>query len=88
MRNVLAELERSLGALEQSLREARREDAWDFARSGVIDGLRERVERELRANLRMRSNRLRILTRTIAVWSRPPIGNAGGARELYPEIAI
>jgi hypothetical protein len=88
MRAVLAELERSLGALEQSLREARREDAWDFARSGAVEGLRERVERELRANLRRRTERLRILTRTIAAWSRPPIGNAGGAVELYPEIAV
>lgn len=87
MRAVLAELERSLDALEHSLREARREDAWDFARAGVVEGLTERVERELRANLRLRTNRLAILQRTLAVWAKPPIGNPGGAREQYPEFA-
>lgn len=87
MRAVLAELDRSLGALEQSLREARREDAWDFARTGVIEGLRQRVERELRANLRTRSSRLGMLKRTLAVWSRPPAPNPGGARERYSEFA-
>jgi hypothetical protein len=35
MRAVFAELTRALGALEMSLEEAEREDAWDFARLGA-----------------------------------------------------
>ena len=37
---VRAELERALRALEKSLREAEREDAWDFARVGPTSALR------------------------------------------------
>lgn len=73
MRALLAELTRALFALHDSLRQARGEDAWDFARSGAVAGLRERVERELRANLRVRSERLGLLKRTVAEWSRSPI---------------
>ena len=73
MRAVLAELRRALFALEDSLRQARDEDAWGFARTGAQPGLRERVERELQATLRMRSDRLRLLKQTIADWSRPPL---------------
>jgi hypothetical protein len=73
MRAVFAELTRALFALEDSLRQARDEDAWGFARNGVLPGLRERVQRELQASLRTRSNRLALLKRTIADWSRPPL---------------
>jgi hypothetical protein len=73
MRAVLAELTRALFALEDSLRQARDEDAWGFARSGERPGLRERVQRELEACLRTRSSRLSLLKRTIADWSRPPL---------------
>jgi hypothetical protein len=73
MRAVHTELTRALFALDDSLRQARGEDAWDFARTGAVSGLRERVERELRANLRARSIRLGVLKQTIAEWSRPSI---------------
>jgi hypothetical protein len=76
MRAVLAELTRALFALDDSLRQARDEDAWGFARSGERPGLRERVQRELEASLRTRSNRLALLKRTIADWSRPPLVKA------------
>ena len=73
MRAVLAELERALFALEDSLRQARDEHAWNFARSGAGPDLRCEVEKELRANLRRRSERLTLLQQTIAAWSvRPP----------------
>jgi len=72
MRALLAELERALFALEDSLRQARNDDAWDFARSGAGGDLRQRVQRELQQNLRMRSSRLQLLRQTIAEWSRPP----------------
>ena len=73
MRAVLAELTRALFALEDSLRQARDEDAWGFARTGAEPGLHERVDRELQATLRRRSDRLSLLKRTIADWSRPPL---------------
>ncbi len=73
MRALVIELERSLFALEDSLRQARDDDAWEFARRGAVDGLRVRVERELRATLRSRSERLALLKQTIANWSRAPM---------------
>src|SRR5437588_6341441 len=39
MRAVVAELKRALFALEDNLRQARDDDAWDFARSGANAGL-------------------------------------------------
>ncbi len=76
MRALFAELQRALFALEDSLRQARGEDAWDFARAGVVEGLRARVERELKSNLRARAARLAVLRETIALWSRPMATNA------------
>jgi hypothetical protein len=75
LRALLAELERALGALEKSLREAEGEDAWDFARSGPSVALRVRVERELKLSLASRSARLDLLRRTIAEWARGPAAN-------------
>ena len=71
MRAVLAELERATFALEDSLRQARNENAWNFARTGSRPDLRAEVERELQANLRRRSERLSLLEQTIAEWARP-----------------
>jgi hypothetical protein len=71
MRAVLAELERAIFALEDSLRQARAENAWNFARVGPGPGLRTEVEKDLKANLRGRSERLSLLEQTIADWSRP-----------------
>ncbi|MEY2501411.1 MAG: hypothetical protein QOI07_1745 [Verrucomicrobiota bacterium] len=72
MRAVVAELERALFALEDSLRQARDDNAWNFARAGARPDLRSEVERELQENLRRRSERLVLLRQTIAAWSRPP----------------
>jgi hypothetical protein len=71
MRAVLAELDRAIFALEDSLRQARDEHAWNFARVGAGSDLRREVERELKANLGRRSERLSLLDQTIAAWSRP-----------------
>jgi hypothetical protein len=71
MRALLAELERAAFALEDSLRQAQNENAWNFARTGARPDLRAEVERELQANIRRRSERLSLLEQTIAQWSRP-----------------
>jgi hypothetical protein len=72
MRSVVEELKRALFALEDSLRQAREEDAWEFARAGASADLRTAVERELSANLRRRTERLELLRQTIAAWSTAP----------------
>jgi hypothetical protein len=71
MRALLAEVERAMFALEDSLRQARNENAWNFARTGARPDLQAEVERDLQANLRRRSERLSLLEQTIAEWSRP-----------------
>lgn len=76
MRIVLAELTRALGALEKSLEEAEREDAWNFAQTGPTESLRMRVERELKFELASRTNRLELLKQTIAAWAQGPAINA------------
>ena len=75
MRAVVLELERALRALEKSLEEAEREDAWDFARVGPDENLRVRVKRELQTDLANRRARLDLLTRTIEVWAQGPVAN-------------
>jgi len=81
MQAVLAELKRSLRALEKMLLEAEGEDAWNFARSGPNDDLRSRVERELKLNLETRKQRLDLFTKTIADWAQErPVRRASGRR--------
>jgi hypothetical protein len=75
MREVLAELERALRALEKSLQEAQDEDAWNFAQRGANAELRLRVERQLKSDLAARTVRLDLLTRTIAAWAHGPVTN-------------
>ncbi len=72
---VRAELQRAWRALEKNLLEAESEDAWDFARIGPNAGLWVRVERQLKSDLAARTQRLDLLTRTIAEWAAGPIAN-------------
>lgn len=81
MRALLVELERALFALDDSLRQARDEDSWDFARAAAVSGLRSRVEHQLQMDLRVRLSRLDVLERTLTAWSRPPFANAAGFGE-------
>ena len=69
MRSVLTELTRSVRALELSLIEARREDSWNFARTGPSKDLQLRVERQLKHELAVRQQRLELLTGIIAGWA-------------------
>jgi hypothetical protein len=69
MRSVLSDLTRSVRALELSLVEARREDSWNFARTGPSEDLQLRVERQLKHDLALRQQRLELLTGTIAGWA-------------------
>jgi hypothetical protein len=69
MRSALSELTRSVRALELNLVEARREDSWNFARTGPSVDLELRVERQLKHDLALRQQRLELLTGTIAGWA-------------------
>ncbi len=85
MQAVLVELDRALRALEKSLQEAESEDAWDFARVGANPTLHPRVERQLKAELAHRQQRLTVLTQLITEWAHGPVTNrkvrlAGSAR--------
>lgn len=75
MQAVMRELERAITALEKSLLEAEREDAWNFARVGADADLRLRVERQLKHDFAIRSQRLELLTQTIAIWAAGPVAN-------------
>ena len=75
MQAVRTELRRALRALEKSLLEAEGEDAWDFAQIGPNAGLRAQVERQLKSDLAGRTQRLELLTQTIAEWARGPTTN-------------
>ena len=77
MRALLNELERAVFALEDSLRQARNENAWNFARAGAKPDLRAEVERELQLTFKNRSARLALLRQTIAEWSRPSRSSVG-----------
>lgn len=72
MQSVLSELTRALRALEKSLREAEGEDAWNFAQTGPREGLRARVERELKFELATRTARLKLLAHTVAEFAQGP----------------
>jgi hypothetical protein len=75
MHSVLAELNRSARTLEKSVLEAQGEDAWNFARTGPDDDLRVRIERQMKSDLASRTQRLDLLTKTIAGWAKGPIAN-------------
>jgi hypothetical protein len=75
MQIVLMELRRAQLALEKSLLEAEREEAWDFARVGPSPELRERVENQLKFELAGRERRLDLLSSTVAEWARGPVAN-------------
>jgi hypothetical protein len=81
MQSVLKELNRSLRALEKSLEEAEGEEAWNFARTRPDENLRLQVERQLKLDLAVRSQRLDLLTRTIAEWARGSMANKQGTRK-------
>ncbi|PZR78624.1 MAG: hypothetical protein DLM52_02630 [Chthoniobacterales bacterium] len=75
MHSTLAQLNRSVSALEKSLAEAEGEDAWNFSRTGPSDELRLRVERQLKHQLAAREQRLDLLSRTIGEWASGPMAN-------------
>lgn len=70
MREVLADLRRGLKSLEKSLRTARKDQAWGFARSTDRSALQVKTARKFRADLAKQYRRLQGCYALIARWSR------------------
>jgi hypothetical protein len=74
LKAALAELGRSLRALQKSLRAARRDQAWNFARTSDHTALRTRLQRELETAQAEQQARLDHLERLLALWSTSSAG--------------
>jgi septal ring factor EnvC (AmiA/AmiB activator) len=71
MRAVLRELRRSFNALKRSLGSAKREMAWNFARTPDHSALRARLERQFEADRAATKAKLRETEALLASWSAP-----------------
>ena len=70
IREVLAELRRGLQSMEKSLRTARKDHAWGFARTTDRSVLQMKMARKFRADLAKQYRRLQECYALIARWSR------------------
>jgi len=71
MRAVIRELRSSFHALKRSLGSAKRELAWNFARTPDRSALRIRLQRQFDSDLAAQQARLREVEALIASWSAP-----------------
>ena len=76
MRSVLAELRRAFTALQRTLRTAKKDHAWNFARRKDRTKLESRVRREMESTLDWNENQLHELESLIAHWSAGPVNAA------------
>jgi hypothetical protein len=88
MREVLAELRAAFQALQKSLRDARREPAWNFSRGVNRDAIEARLQRRFNADLAARRKRLRECEALIARWARPPKSKRIWVSDLQVEFAF
>jgi hypothetical protein len=72
MRSVLGELRRSFNALQRSLRGAKKDPAWNFARTTDREAVRARLQRQIESDLARQKARLKDLEAQIARWSAAP----------------
>ncbi|MDR3403587.1 MAG: hypothetical protein P4L99_13900 [Chthoniobacter sp.] len=71
MRSVLAELRNAFTALQRTLRTAKKDHAWNFARRKDRTKVADRVRREMESTLIWHEDQLRELEALIAHWSAP-----------------
>jgi hypothetical protein len=71
MRSVLAELRGAFTAVQRSLRTARKDLAWNFARLSDRSKVETRIRRELETRPAWHEDQLRQLEAMIAKWSGP-----------------
>ncbi|MEP6672058.1 MAG: J domain-containing protein [Chthoniobacter sp.] len=79
MRSVFAELRNAFNALQRTLRTAKKDHAWNFARRKDRSKVEGRVRREMETTLAWNEDQLRELNALIAQWSAPP--NSSSARQ-------
>ena len=72
MQGALAEVNRTLRAVQQKLAEAKRDDAWAFSLSHNHDPMEKRLRSEMEAELASQNWRLARLKRTLEAWSKAP----------------
>ena len=71
MREAVAELKRSLRAVQSSIREARTHPAWKFTQTMDLDSLEEVIRRDFTESVREQRRELREIKRTLDEWSKP-----------------
>jgi len=84
MHAVLEELARNLRALQKSLRQARKDDAWNFSRSNDRTTLETNLRHKLETELEDQQRRLQDLEALIRDWSRPRNERAKNLRHTRP----
>lgn len=88
MRSVLRELRRSFNALKRSLGSAKRDPAWNFARSPDRSQLRSRLQREFESQLSSLKTRLRDIEKLISSWAASPKARRRAATSNQPEFGF
>ena len=88
MREVLAELRRAYQSLQKSLRIARKDPAWNFARVADRTTLHVRLERQFQSELAWQQKRLREHETLIARWSQRPKSRAHAVSDLQAEFSF
>lgn len=71
MQSVLAELRGAFTALQRTLRTARKDPAWNFARGSDRSKTESRLRQDMEATLIWHEDQLRQLEALIAEWSQP-----------------
>jgi hypothetical protein len=85
MRAVLRELRRSFNALKRSLGTAKRELAWNFARTPDHSALQVRLQRQFEADRAAQKAKLREIEALIASWSAPLKTKKQRTTSAHPE---
>jgi hypothetical protein len=75
MRAVLSELRSAFNALQRTLRGAKKDHAWNFARLEDRSQVEARVRREMESTVGWHEDQLRQLEALIAKWSAPKKGS-------------
>jgi len=72
MQSVLAELRSAFTAVQRTLRSAKKDLAWNFARLSNRSKLEARLRQEMETTLMWHEDQLRQLEALIAQWAKPP----------------
>jgi len=88
MRSVLKELRRSFNSLKRSLGAARREMAWDFARTADRSALKSKLRRQFESDLAAQKAKLRQLEALLSAWASPAKAKKRQMTSRQPEFGF